>query len=410
MTSPSTILVTHCHTRIGYAVSRSLTKAGYRVIAASRCRPSMCRGLSGVVAETVYPEPFNAPLEFIESLSRAANRYAARAVLPVHEEIFVLARHRQEFATRRASTQVLAPPITQLLRLHDKGHLPQLAHAASIVTPATRIVSTRADLLNAVSDIGLPAVLKPRFGSGARGLRLLRNTADLKAVVLGDEGPPTTLLQEWVPGTGVGIGGLFLQGEAFALSGHLRLREIPLSGGASTARVTLTHRDMQDAAKRLIASVGFSGVAMAEFRYDRDTDRAWLLEVNPRYWGGVSTAIDSGVDIPSLHVSALLDGSLPTACVEPSRIVESRWLLGELRAAIERLIHGQLTAALRMYPRRSTVPVVWEDIGRGRMMAFLSQAIAYADSFLRYGNLGGHSAAKDAFLLEVWRDTSGYNA
>ncbi|HEU5322915.1 MAG TPA: ATP-grasp domain-containing protein, partial [Methylomirabilota bacterium] len=346
MSRPAVLVVTHCHTRIGFAVARSLTAAGYSVVAAGRRVPSMCRGLPGVCGDVAYPEPFTEPEAFVASLVAAGPAAAPRALLPVHEEIFVVSRYRS--ALEAAGITVLAPPLETLLRLQDKGELPVLAARADVPVPPTRVVSTAGELRAAVAEVGLPLVLKPRCGSGARGVRLVRTPSEADAAArAAAAGGRSLVAQAWVPGRGAGMGGLFVGGRACAVSGHLRVREIPISGGASTARVTLRHDGMRAAAERLMALVPLDGVAMAEFRYEPATGRFWLLEVNPRYWGAVATAIESGVDVPRLHVRALLEHAPPPACAEPERVIESRWLLGEIRAVLELAGHGRWREAMR---------------------------------------------------------------
>src|SRR5206468_279655 len=184
-------------------------------------------------------------------------------------------------------------------------------------------VSSHADVMAAAETIGLPLVLKPRFGSGASGLRFITSSKELtRSSEFDSELSKRYFLgQQWVPGRGVGIGALVLNGQVLAVAGHLRLREIPISGGASTARVTFRHVEMEAAAARLLIASSLDGVALAEFRFDDTTGNFWLLEVNPRYWGGVSTAISSGVDLPKLHVGALLRRTYPDACVVPTKCV-----------------------------------------------------------------------------------------
>src|SRR5438876_7816136 len=245
----SRLIVTHTHTRIGFAIVQSLSKAGYSIIAGSRRLPSMCGSISGVIAEFEYPDPFVSPGCFVETLKRVARNHAVDAVLPLHEETFVLSAYRSDL---EQLAEVLAPPIEVLMRLHDKALLPELGHASRIATPKTSRVSSHADVMAAAETIGLPLVLKPRFGSGASGLRFITSSKELTRSSEFDSelSKRYFLAQQWVPGRGVGIGALVLNGQVLAVAGHLRLREIPISGGASTARVTFRHVEMEAAAAR----------------------------------------------------------------------------------------------------------------------------------------------------------------
>ena len=397
--APPRILVTHGHTRIGFNVAASLTAAGYGVISATRYRPGMCAGMRGVAAEIHYPDPFTDGEAFVAALTGAARSFGVAAVLPVHEEIFAASLARDEI---ERVAPLLAPAFTDLIGLQDKARLADLAGRADVLTPASALITSPGDVMIALRSVGLPAVIKPRFGSGARGVRRIAGAADFEARRAELEratGHGEFIAQAWVPGRGVAIGGVFSEGRVVALTGHMRLREIPISGGTSTARVTFRHPGLEQATARLFAAARFSGVGMAEFRYDPSADRAWLLEINPRYWGGIGTAIASGVPIPVLHLRALLSNEPPTDVIVPTRMVESRWLLGEVRAGVELLRAGRWRDVAAMLRRPHGRPLVWDDLAARRWSAFAAEARAYLRTYWDYRNLGGHSAQKDRFFL-----------
>jgi predicted ATP-grasp superfamily ATP-dependent carboligase len=91
---------------------------------------------------------------------------------------------------------------------------------------------------------------------------------------------------------------------------------------------------LEDVAQQLLAHLGWHGVAMVEFKYDPETKKYWLMEVNPRFWGSLALAIASGVDFPWLLYCLATDGD-----VEPVfqyRIgITARWLLGDMLAFID---------------------------------------------------------------------------
>jgi len=89
-------------------------------------------------------------------------------------------------------------------------------------------------------------------------------------------------------------------GRVLALFTHRRLREYPPSGGASTLRESARDAALEDAAVRLLRHIGWTGVAMVEFK--RRQDGFHLMEINPRFWGSLALAVDAGVNFPLLLV------------------------------------------------------------------------------------------------------------
>ena len=83
------------------------------------------------------------------------------------------------------------------------------------------------------------------------------------------------------------------------------------------------------AADRLLAEVGWVGVAMVEFKRDLRDGRARLMEVNGRFWGSLQLAIACGVDFPALYL-ALLQGGHPAPFREYRVGHKLKWFLGTL--------------------------------------------------------------------------------
>ncbi|MCE9584015.1 MAG: ATP-grasp domain-containing protein, partial [Planctomycetes bacterium] len=140
-----------------------------------------------------------------------------------------------------------------------------------------------------------PFVVKPARGSGSRGLHYC-DRAGLAATWRAG-----CLIQERVEGEGWGVSVLMGEGGAvLAMFTHRRLREYPATGGPSTLRESARNPALEDAAVRLLRHIGWTGVAMVEFK--KRGDDAWLMEINPRFWGSLALAIESRVNFPLLLV------------------------------------------------------------------------------------------------------------
>jgi predicted ATP-grasp superfamily ATP-dependent carboligase len=395
------IVVTQAHVRFGYNVARSLTGGGYQVIAAAPQIPSMCTGMQGVVGEVRHPDPFADPLGYVRTVAAAHERYGAGLFIPVHEDIFVASLLRR---TLPESLAMLAPPFEALMALHDKYNLFLLTRGEEAGCPPTRLVAGHRDVLEAMEEFGAPVILKPRYGEGASGVFKLtsRSEAAKRAAELdGLLRREAYLAQKFFVGVGVGVGMLMQNGRVLATSQHLRLRESPLSGGASTARLTYDDARLRRATERLLARVGLSGVAMAEYRVDRESGRAHLLDLNPRYWGGLACHVECGVDYPRLHVESFWEGRPPASAVTPVRQVESRWALGEVRSFVALALRARWADIAAMVAPRHGAAVIYEDLSRDSWPAFRAQAGAYLRRVWRARSLTGGNPAKSAFFRAV---------
>ena len=140
---------------------------------------------------------------------------------------------------------------------------------------------------------------------------------------------PMPIVQEYIPPGGAALGVAVLMNFAAkpkASFAYRRVREYPITGGPSAVRESIWHPDLQQCAERLLAALGWVGVAMVEFKEHPRDGRPKLLEVNPRFWGSLHHAIVCGVDFPFLLYSLAMEGDV--ARVHGYRVgVQSRSLL-----------------------------------------------------------------------------------
>jgi predicted ATP-grasp superfamily ATP-dependent carboligase len=100
------------------------------------------------------------------------------------------------------------------------------------------------------------------------------------------------------------------------------------------------------AAIRLLRRLNWEGPAMVEYRYDRATGSAVLMEVNGRYWGSLPLSIAAGVEFPYYHWQ-IVRGHTPVP--RAYRIgTRMRWTAGEIfriRGMWNALRRGELARA-----------------------------------------------------------------
>jgi predicted ATP-grasp superfamily ATP-dependent carboligase len=123
------------------------------------------------------------------------------------------------------------------------------------------------------------------------------------------------LLQQYVRGEGHGIELLASEGRPLAAFQHRRLREVPITGGASSFRESVPlDPDLLEASTRLLEALKWTGLAMVEFRVG--PDGAHLMEVNGRIWGSLPLAVRAGMDFPARMAELFVDGPPPPGPVE----------------------------------------------------------------------------------------------
>jgi predicted ATP-grasp superfamily ATP-dependent carboligase len=107
------------------------------------------------------------------------------------------------------------------------------------------------------------------------------------------------LIQSYCPGVGLGQMIHMAGGKAVLRFQHRRLHEMPPEGGVSTlceSEPLSRHSAQMAKSEALLASIGWEGPAMVEYRYDAETSRYWLMEINGRFWGSMPLASHSGAE------------------------------------------------------------------------------------------------------------------
>jgi carbamoyl-phosphate synthase large subunit len=230
---------------------------------------------------------------FAETLLRICLHVGADVLVPtVDDELLPLARLRASFA-REGVTLLLARASTLEMCL-DKWALHKNCRG-SVRVPNCWLADERLD----PREMALPAIVKPRRGSGSRGVRLLER----RAQVAGLPRDGTLLVQEYLPGPEWSIDVLAGQdGSVRAVVPRARLR---VDSGVAIAGRTLHDEGLEAFGRTVARVIGLTTVANVQVKGAAD-GRPALLEVNPRFPGTMPLTIAAGIDMPSLALADAL--------------------------------------------------------------------------------------------------------
>jgi len=257
--------------------------------------------------------------------------------MPMGEESHIISKYIKMFDN---TTKVPIPAYEKILKANNKRYLMNFAKEIGVKTPQTYTIDDLADLKKVAKKVEFPAVIKPVIGFGAQGIRYVYSENELimeyKKVMQKFNFSEYPLIQEYIPGNGYGVSMLFNQGEPRAIFTHKRIREYPITGGPSTARVSVRHPKMEKYATKLLRELEWHGVAMVEFKLDDRTNEPVLMEINPRFWGSLYQAICAGVDFPYLLYTMALEGDVQPVFTYKIG-VKTRWMLGDCRGLVSYL-------------------------------------------------------------------------
>lgn len=303
-------IVTDVHYRMSLALIRDLAQAGVEVITCEqdRCRDSRTSpalgALSRYVSRHVWLPGGTDGLEALLSLCRETGlgRDCRPALLPAGAATLALiAENRERF---EPLCGLCVPTAEQLDLLNSKPRLAGLA--ARLGVPLPESMAPGEDLDRFLDRQGLPCVIKPACGeklglTAAARYAVASTREEARAAwerfsrLAGE--PP--VVQGYLPGRALGCSVLARSGQVMAAICHQRVREYPVSGGPSSCCQCVEREDIRAYAARLTAETDLTGLAMFEFKEDRD-GAPRLLECNPRVWGTFPLTRVSGSGIPLL--------------------------------------------------------------------------------------------------------------
>ena len=308
-----TILVTDCGRSNAIAVIRSLGRLGYHLVAADFSSDSLGFHSRYAHERLVYPAPESSPDAFGACLLEVVQRQRVDLIVPITDlAIQPLAQERRRF---EEYTQLAIPSDALLQAVTDKAKTVAIAQRLGVPVPLTHRVETVAEALAKAGELGWPLVVKPQSSrqlhAGERiesfSVSYAGDAVQLQATMEKLEGHCAVLLQRYCFGTGMGVELLMSEGEPLAAFQHKRLREIPVTGGASAYRESVPlDPDLYRYAVSILAELRYTGLAMVEFKVSREGPV--LMEINGRVWGSLPLAVASGMDFPGLMAKLYLEG------------------------------------------------------------------------------------------------------
>jgi carbamoyl-phosphate synthase large subunit len=245
----------------------------------------------------------------------------------VDSELIPLAACRARF--EQAGVQLVLAPLQTLEVCLDKWALHACCHGR-VRTPDTVLVDEAFD----PSSAPLPSIVKPRVGSGSRGIHRVERVGELERL----ERDGSLLVQELLPGAEYSLDVLATgAGRVIAVVPRERLKID--SGIAVTGRTRHDER-LERIGREVAELIGLTGVANVQVKGDVNGEPA-LLEVNPRFPGTMALTVASGPDMPWLCVAdalgeAMPQRPLPFADIAMVRFFQERFLSFDEIAHLQR--------------------------------------------------------------------------
>ncbi len=326
-----TVIVTNAKNRIAYNIARSLGQKGIPVFSADFISPAMTFASRFSKSNFIYPSPYKNQQAFIDCLLDQCNKLKAEVLIPVFEETFLIAKHKDLVSKH---VNLVLPDYEQILTAHNKDQWESIATKLGIPIPHSISVPALQVDTQLITALRYPVLLKPKQGGGGWAISQINSAGELKTLLQHAEynNLPWSrfFVQEKILGDTYCVAMLFRKGEFRAKVTYKQLREYPVKAGQATYRVSVRNPKLEEYFHNLLKSMNWHGICQADFIVDKQTKIPHLIDVNPRFWGSLAQGIAAGVDFPYLVYRMATDGDVD---IVPSfqEGVKSRWVGGDVR-------------------------------------------------------------------------------
>ncbi len=324
----SKVLVTDAQQRKALSVTRSLGKEGIDIVC---CDVTGCNPVRfSKYCNKFYKCPQNGKLiDFYKYIIRTE---ACDVIIPTDEDsmeaVVNMAAVDDSFLHPNGTCGFLVPPVESFYTALYKNTAVKLAEDCKVNCPKTIWPKGPGDLDSVTDELDFPVVIKPVRSSGGRGVKIVFDKSNFQDEYIRIHGKyPFPLVQQYVSfkekydvclifNKQRELRGWFVQKE---------YRNYPIETGPGTMHESVNRTDLVDIALKIMENIPWTGVVELEFIIDLKNDLPVFMEINPRFWASLETAVLSGVNFPKMYYDIVKHGDCNMVC-SYTEGVKTRWV------------------------------------------------------------------------------------
>jgi predicted ATP-grasp superfamily ATP-dependent carboligase len=384
----SDVLLTYGWVRSSYGALRNLQGNGLEVLVSDSSNIGMCQFSRFSSGFKKYTSHYEDEDKFVSDILDICLSNEIKLILPSHNETEIIARHRHKFSSNLVA---MIPEEAHCIMFNNKSYAYDYVSKIGISVPYRFKYSDPNQISQLLKGKDVKkTVIKLLTGNSGKGVFYGENpdhTQSLvKELIEKYELAPSRYpqIEEYIKGEGYGCSVLYNKGQFITHFTHRRLRDKIETGGTSTFREAAVHEGIEVATKAIFNSIGWNGLAMCEFKVCSETGRFWFIEINPRMWGSIPLAIESGVQFPYLAWLCATQGANQAIDYHASCKVnlnwKARWLLGDIFLVLDKVLKLEFKEAWQILSKEKADSIddfFWDDplVFLGELLAYLKTTI-----------------------------------
>lgn len=271
------ILLTGARSPVALEFARLLNKAGHTVFASDTTKWTCCSYSKHVAKSFIFPSPRFKDDEFISSLVEIVEKEQIDFILPITEEIFYIAKHRERLSKL---TTILCESLDLLHILHNKWSFIQKLDELGFCTPRTLLIEKEEDLENI--HFTTPYVLKACYSRASQNIIRCDPKNEKRKKPEIKKSP--WVAQEWIEGKKYCSYAITHNGKLSALATYPV--KFAIDNSSCLTFEPIRHAKVEAWIEDFISQIGFTGQIAFDFIED-SSGSLYAIECNPRGTSGL---------------------------------------------------------------------------------------------------------------------------
>jgi carbamoyl-phosphate synthase large subunit len=251
----------------------------------------------------IVPRIPDNPGQYIDALIDIVKKEHIDVVIPlIDTELTTLAKAKDKFRPHHAVVLISAPDNVEIA--FDKYRTALFFKEIGLLTPETRLVKEIMEKDEDLDKTFFPALLKPRFGSAGKGIIPCKDM-DYILFLYSKGDLDDYVVQEKVQGEEITTD-IFGDGQGNMIAAVQRKR-LKIRGGEVERGITVKYDRLIENSLRFTRHYKPLGAVNTQCFYDKEKEKAFYIEINPRFGGGYPLAYNAGANFPGMIKKLLKD-------------------------------------------------------------------------------------------------------
>jgi predicted ATP-grasp superfamily ATP-dependent carboligase len=245
-------------------------------------------GRSKSIDQFHFLPPHDDIVRYVEHLNQV---HDFEMIFPVgYPEIEIFSQHKSRFKN------IWVDDYGIIARALSKKETLKLAEQLGIPIPRSLVLDKPvAESMLKKNGFSLPLFVKSERETTGKVRGLARTSAQLQRLTneIFRQGGQA-LIQEFIPDSFTyGVGVLAERGRLKKVFCHEERLSYPPAGGSGVILAPFSDNRVTAYAERLISSLGYTGLALTEFKYSSRRQDFVLMEINAKFWASIKFALES---------------------------------------------------------------------------------------------------------------------